>query len=141
MNTTGIATISPSKCIPNKAVPAQKAPNLGSIKAPIRSMYTGSLAEQLIKGATSIVAKRLLASGITLAAIMPGIAHAKLDSKGIKALPFSPHQPRRRSIKNAALDKYPVPSKKAIKKKRIRICGRKTTTPPTPAIIPSTTKL
>jgi hypothetical protein len=43
-------------------------------------------------------------------------------------------------MRKAALDMYPVSSKIAIQKKRIKIFGRKMATLPTPAMTPSKTK-
>ena len=45
-----------------------------------------------------------------------------------------------RSIRKAARAMYPVASIVRMKKNRIRICGRNTTTEPTPAMIPSVTR-
>ncbi len=70
--------------------------------APMSSTYTGSRAEQLISGATRIVASRSRRFSITRVAITPGIAHATLDSIGMNDLPLSPHRLMRRSMRNAA---------------------------------------
>ena len=56
-------------------------------------MYTGSRAEQLISGATRIVASRSRRFSITRVAMMPGTAHATDDSSGMNDLPLSPHRP------------------------------------------------
>ncbi len=73
-------------------------------------------------------------------AIIPGIAHAKLDKSGRNALPWSPTRLISLSRRNAARAIYPVSSKIERNKKRSKIWGKKTTTPPTPAIMPSTSK-
>ncbi len=70
-------------------------------------------------------------------AMMPGMAQAKLDSKGMKALPDKPTLPITRSSKNAARGKYPESSRTRMKKNKMMICGRNTRTLPTPARIPS----
>ena len=54
--------------------------------------------------------------------------------------PWRPTLDMMRSMRNAARAMYPLSSSKPRKKVRIRICGRKTTTPPTPARIPSVSK-
>ena len=99
----GIATNSPRRCIPKNANAAQPAGRTGgSMNAPTSSRYTGTRAEQDMSGATRIVARRLLGSGITRAAMMPGMAQANDDSSGMNARPLRPHQPSSRSIRNAA---------------------------------------
>ncbi len=59
-------------------------------------------AEQVISGATRIVARRPRRLEMTRVAMMPGIAQAKLDNSGMKARPCSPAPPMMRSIRNAA---------------------------------------
>ena len=66
------------------------------------SAYTGSRAEQVIKGAIMIVTSRSRGFWMVRAAMMPGIAQAKLDSSGMKARPDSPTPPIRRSSRKAA---------------------------------------
>ena len=44
--------------------------------AAISSVYTGSRAEQVMNGATRIVASRSRGDGIVRVAMMPGTAHA-----------------------------------------------------------------
>ena len=60
------------------------------MKAPISSVYTGSRAEQVISGATMIVASRSRGLAMVRVAMMPGTAQAKLDSSGMKARPDRP---------------------------------------------------
>ena len=72
---------------------------------------------------------------------MPGTAQAKLDNKGIKARPLKPALNINLSNRKAARGKYPDSSNTKMKKNRIKICGKNTTTPPAPAMTPSTTKL
>ncbi len=71
-------------------------------KVPMRSRYTGRRAEQLMNGATKIVARRSLRFSIVRAAMMPGMAQAKLLSMGMKLLPCNPTLARSRSMRNAA---------------------------------------
>ena len=104
------------------------------------SAYTGSRAEQVISGAIMIVAKRSRGFWMVRVAMMPGIAQAKLDSKGMKARPDKPTLPMTRSSKNAARGRYPESSSIKIKKNRMMICGRNTSTLPTPASTPLTSK-
>ena len=68
----------------------------------MKSTYTGRRAEQLISGATKMVAKRARRSSMVRVAIMPGTAQAKLDSRGMKAVPESPTRVSSRSINSAA---------------------------------------
>ena len=60
------------------------------MNAPIMTVYTGKRAEQVISGATMIVSSRSRQWPMVRVAMMPGIAHAKLDSNGMKARPDSP---------------------------------------------------
>ena len=55
-----------------------------------------------MSGAIMMVARRSREEGMVRAAMMPGIAQAKLDSSGMKARPESPTRPMRRSSMNAA---------------------------------------
>ena len=60
------------------------------MNAPISSAYTGRRAEQVISGATRIVARRSRGSWMERVAMMPGIAQAKLDSSGMNERPDRP---------------------------------------------------
>ena len=72
--------------------------------------------------------------------MIPGMAQAKLERSGMKLFPDRPTPAISRSIRNAARAMYPLASISRMKKNRITICGRKTTTEPTPASTPSVTK-
>ena len=72
------------------------------IKAPIIIIYTGQRAEHVINGAISIVVSLSFSCSMLLAAIIPGIAQAKLDRSGINARPFKPTLAISESTKNAA---------------------------------------
>ena len=61
------------------------------------SAYTGSRAEQVMSGATMMVAMRSRTFGMVRVAMMPGTAQAKLDSSGMNARPDRPTLPMRRS--------------------------------------------
>ncbi len=69
-------------------------------------------------------------------AMMPGMAQAKLESSGMKLRPERPTPAIIRSIRNAARAMYPEASMNRMKANRITICGRNTTTEPTPANTP-----
>ncbi len=66
------------------------------------SAYTGRRAEQVIIGASRIVASRSRTLGIVRVAMMPGIAHENDDSSGMKERPESPTPPISRSSRKAA---------------------------------------
>ena len=72
------------------------------MKAPMISAYTGSRAEQVIIGASSIVASRSRRFGIVRVAMIPGIAQENDDSSGMKERPESPTPPISRSSRKAA---------------------------------------
>ncbi len=72
------------------------------MKAPMMSAYTGSRAEQVIIGASRIVASRSRRFGIVRVAMIPGMAHENDDSSGMKERPDRPTPPMRRSSRNAA---------------------------------------
>ena len=67
--------------------------------AAISSAYTGSLAEQVMNGAASMVAMRSRRLGITRVAMMPGTAQAKLDTIGMIDCPDKPTERITRSIR------------------------------------------
>mgnify|MGYP001493752435 CR=1 FL=1 len=72
--------------------------------------------------------------------MMAGSAHACAVSSGTKAWPGSPNRHSRRSITKAARARYPVSSSRLIRKKSRQICGRNTTVPATPPMMPSATR-
>ncbi len=61
------------------------------------SAYTGRRAEQVMSGAIMMVVSRSRQLGMVRAAMMPGIAQAKLDSSGMNARPDRPTPPIMRS--------------------------------------------
>ena len=91
------------------------------IKAAIIRRYTGHRAEQVISGAIKIVVRRSRSPSIVRAAIIPGIAHAKLESNGMKALPLSPTLAISVSIKKAARAIYPDASSARMNANKIMI--------------------
>jgi hypothetical protein len=62
-----------------------------------------------------------LGSGITLVAMIPGTAQAKLEIRGMTDFPDSPKFRIIFSTMKAVRDKYPESSKMMMKQKRIRI--------------------
>ena len=72
------------------------------MKAPISSAYTGRRAEQVMSGAMRMVTSRSRQLEIERVAMMPGTAHAKLDSSGMNERPDSPTAPIVRSSRKAA---------------------------------------
>ncbi len=87
-----------------------------------------------------IVVRRALGSEIVLVPMTPGIAHAYEESMGTNDLPFRPHQLNSLSMRKAARAIYPESSRIAMKKNRMRICGRNMMIPPRPAMIPFCTR-
>ena len=88
-----------------------------------------------------MVVSRSFSFSIVRADIMPGMAQAKLDNNGMNARPFKPTRSINSSIRNAARAIYPDASSAKMNANRITICGRKTTTLPTPAMTPSMSRL
>ncbi len=69
------------------------------MKAAIKTVYTGSLALQLISGAIRIVVSRSRRFSMTRVAMMPGMAQANDDKSGMNDLPLRPTRVITRSIK------------------------------------------
>ena len=140
VSATSGATVKPIMYIANSTSPGSHAADPGfAMNAPMSRMYTGSRAEQLISGATRMVASRSRRFSMTRVAMIPGTAHATLDSMGMNDFPLRPHRLITRSMRNAARAMYPQSSRTAMNPNRIMICGRNTSTLPTPLMIPSTT--
>ena len=76
-------------------------------------MYTGSLAEQDIKGVTSMVFNRSLLFSSAREAMIAGTLQPNPRIIGINARPESPTFPIIPSMTYAALDIYPLSSRKA----------------------------
>ncbi len=108
---------------------------LGIIKD-ISMVYTGSLAEQVVKGVTKIVINRSFQLAMVLVDMTAGMAQAVPEINGIILFPFIPNRRIILSIKNTTLLIYPVSSNMAINKKSMAICGIKMSIPPTPGIMP-----
>ena len=109
--------------------------------APARRAMIGSFAEHGMKVVVIIVIRRSRSFSIVLEAMTPGTPQPEPISIGIKDLPERPKRRKIRSRMKAILAMYPQPSRKARKKNRTSICGRKPSTAPIPATIPSRTRL
>ena len=75
---------------PRTYMPVRVRPFLSALppmQAAISTVYTGRRAEQLINGATRIVASRSLGVSIVRVAMIPGIAQANDESIGMKLFP------------------------------------------------------
>ena len=66
-------------------------------------LYTGSLAEQVIKGVTIMVSSLSFIFSIFLAPIMAGTAHAVLETSGTMLFPFSPKGLKNLSVRKTIL--------------------------------------
>ena len=100
----------------------------------------GSLAEQDINGVTSIVFRLSCSVSSALVAIIAGTVQPNPKIIGKNAFPDNPTFPMTESITYATLAIYPLSSKIANARNRIKIFGRKVKIPPTPAIMPSTNR-
>ena len=92
-------------------------------------------------GVSRIVIFRSLSLGSVLVAITAGTVQPKPISIGTMLLPESPIFLSSLSMTNATLAMYPLSSISDRKKNRVTIIGRKLSTLPTPANIPSITRL
>ena len=102
-----IAERAPSRYMPNSTRPRTlTGPRLdpAGTRMPTSRTYTGRRAEQVARGALSIVAMRSLADGIVRVAMMPGMAQANEESMATKARPSSPARLMTLSMRNAARD-------------------------------------
>ena len=99
-----MALTTPAIYNPNRVRPRRSNQPISraGTKAPIKSAYTGNRAEQVISGATMMVARRSFQLAIVRVAMTPGMAQAKLESSGIKARPDKPTLPIRLSSRKAA---------------------------------------
>ena len=105
--------------------------------APATIAMKGSFAPQGIKVVVMIVILRSRSLSMVRLAMIPGTPQPEPISIGIKDLPDRPNLRKIRSMMNAIRAIYPQPSRNARKMNRIRICGTKPRTAPTPATIPS----
>ena len=87
-----------------------------------------------------IVVLRSRSDSMQRVAMIAGTVQPKPSTSGTKERPCSPNRRITPSITNAARAMYPESSRIAIAKKRKRMFGRKTSTPPTPAITPSVSR-
>ncbi|MPM96064.1 hypothetical protein SDC9_143220 [bioreactor metagenome] len=101
----------------------------------------GIFAEQLIKGVNSMVIFLSRSEERVLVAITAGTVQPKPINSGTILRPERPIFRRSLSMTKATLAIYPVSSKIERKKNNTTIMGKKLKTLPTPAKIPSITKL
>ena len=130
-----IATNIPKKYIEKNAIAAYSRKNVDT-----NNTYIGNRAEHDINGLINIVMRRLLRLSIAREAMIAGTLQPKPITNGINDFPCNPMRCINLSIINAARAIYPESSINDIQKKSINIFGKKTITPPTPPITPSTTK-
>ena len=87
------AMISPNRYIESIVMAGREAkPPImtGGMNAAIIKAYTGSRALQLMRGATSIVARRSRGLSIVRVAMIPGTAHANELKRGMNDFPWRP---------------------------------------------------
>ena len=92
-------TAMPMTYSPNTTSPAQ-----GPKKAADSRPYTGSLAEQDMKGMRRMVMRRSFSFSMVRAPMMAGTEQPKPMSMGIKAFPERPKRLKSRSMMKAARD-------------------------------------
>ena len=101
------------------------------------SAYTGSFAPQDMQGVSITVMRRSRSFSTPRAAAAAVVVQPSPISIGITLRPDRPSRRSSRSVMNAARAIYPVSSMTAISRYKIRICGRKPSTLPAPARMPS----
>jgi hypothetical protein len=75
-------------------------------------LYTGNLAEQVIKGVTNMVISRSFTFSIFLVDMIAGMAQAVPDIRGTILFPLNPKGRNSLSIKKTTLAIYPESSSK-----------------------------
>ena len=136
INATRIPT-----AIPRKYNAVITIPPLPGKNALTKNAYIGSFAVQLINGVSKIVILRSLSLGSVLVDITAGTVHPNPIKSGTMLRPESPILRSSLSIKNATLAIYPLSSISDRKKNNVTMIGRNDSTEPTPANIPSITRL
>ena len=124
--------------IPNEYNPSSTRPALRGKKAPAIRIYTGIRPAHDISGIISIVISLLLGLSIVLVAITAGTLQPNPMIIGMNDFPCRPILCMRRSMMKAARAIYPESSRRDMNRYRRRILGKKTSTLPTPPIIPLT---
>ena len=104
VHATASALRMPAAYRPNSTSPCwlNQPTSFSGTNAPISRAYTGSRAEQVISGATRMVAMRSRGSWMERVDMIPGTAQAKLDSSGMKLRPDRPAAAIIRSSRKAA---------------------------------------
>lgn len=92
-------------CKVKKRMIGRSSSGVGGMNVAMKSVYTGSLAEHVISGATRMVINRSRLEGIVRVAMIPGTAQANELKSGTKDLPLMPKLEKTRSKINAALAK------------------------------------
>ena len=126
--------------IPKAYRPSITRPACLGKKAPAMRMYTGILPAHDIRGIISIVMMRLFLFSMVLVAITAGTLQPKPMTIGMKDFPWRPILCISLSMMKAPRAIYPVSSRREMNRYRRRIFGRKTSTLPTPPMIPFTTR-
>ncbi len=127
---------------PIKAIPCCSKPHTrpcGTAK-PMRITYTGIRAEQLMNGVTIMVISLSFQLLILRVLMIAGMAQAPPETSATILRPLSPTLRIETSNMLTALDIYPISSSIPRNKKRIAICGMKTSIPVSPASNPSQIK-
>ena len=101
----------------------------------------GIFAEQLMYGVSRIVILRSRSLDTVRVAMIAGTEQPKPMSIGTMLRPERPIFRKSLSMTKATRAMYPVSSRMERKKKSVTIMGRNTTTPPTPAKMPSMMRL
>ncbi|MNL18409.1 hypothetical protein D3C87_1395520 [compost metagenome] len=114
---------------------------LSGITKAIIMAYTGSLAEQVVKGVTNMVISRSFQFSMFRVAIIAGIAQAVPEIRGTTLFPDKPNFRMILSIRKTTRLMYPLSSKTEINKNKKAICGINIKIPPIPGIIPCEIKL
>ena len=109
-------------------------------KCRAKHAYIGIFAEQLING-VSIIVMRSRSDASVRVAIIAGTVHPNPISMGTKLRPDRPNLRSGLSIIKATRAMYPVSSSIERKKNSVTIIGKKLSTLPTPANMPSIIRL
>ena len=99
--------------------------------------YIGNFAPQVISGEINAVIFLSFSLSNVLVAMIAGEAHPRPITIGINALPDNPTLLIILSIKNAALDIYPLSSNNEIPKNKVNINGKNGKVPAIPPRTPS----
>ena len=141
MNLRYIRAIRIPTTIPRTYIPVMTIPPCFGKNAFTKNAYIGSFAVQLINGVRRIVIFLSLSLGRVRDDITAGTVQPNPMRSGTMLLPERPIFLRSLSMKNATLAIYPLSSRSDKKKNITTTIGRKLSTLPTPANIPSMIRL